>query len=224
MHIKRGASCVVLGRSGVGKSVLLKILLGLLPATSGEVFVDGLSVRDRAHRRAYLRYFGMLFQGGALFDSMTVLDNIVFSLMERGMPRDQATAIAHEELVAVGLGEARIEGLFPSELSGGMQKRAALARAIVLDPKILLFDEPTTGLDPITSAKITHLLRDTVQRLGVTALTITHDLVAARILADHICLLEAGRITWQGTQADFDTTDHPQMVSLIAASQGARPS
>jgi phospholipid/cholesterol/gamma-HCH transport system ATP-binding protein len=224
LRIEKGASWVVLGRSGVGKSVLLKILLGLLPMTSGDTLVDGLSVRDRAHRHSYLSYFGMLFQGGALFDSMTILGNIVFALTERGVSRAQAIEIAHEKLAAVGLGERRVSSLFPSELSGGMKKRAALARAIALDPKILLFDEPTTGLDSITSSKIAYLLRDTVQTLGATAITITHDLVTARVLADRICLLEDGRIAWQGTQAELETTDNPQMIDLLKAAQGERAS
>jgi phospholipid/cholesterol/gamma-HCH transport system ATP-binding protein len=120
----------------------------------------------------------------------------------------------------VELGEKRIGSLFPSELSGGMQKRAALARAIALDPKILLFDEPTTGLDPVTSSKIVHLLRDTVKTLGVTAVTITHDLVATRVLADQICLLDSGYITWQGTWAELESTDHQQMTSFLKASRG----
>ncbi|MDR2417095.1 MAG: ATP-binding cassette domain-containing protein [Holosporales bacterium] len=222
LQIEKGASYVVLGRSGVGKSVLLKVLLGLFPMTSGDAFVEGLSVHDRTHRHTYLRYFGMLFQGGALFDSMTILGNIVFALTERGVPRKQATEIAREKLTAVGLGEARVRTLFPSELSGGMQKRAALARAIALDPKILLFDEPTTGLDPITSSKIAYLLRDTVQTLGATAITITHDLVTARVLADRICLLEDGQIAWQGTQEELETTDNPQMISLLKAAKGER--
>ncbi|MDR2412056.1 MAG: ATP-binding cassette domain-containing protein, partial [Holosporales bacterium] len=208
LQVEQGTSCVILGASGVGKSVLLKILLGLLPLTSGEVWVHGLSVQDCSHRKDYLRSFGILFQGGALFDSMTILENIVFPLMERGMPRVQAREIAYEKLAAVGL-EERVSTLLPSELSGGMQKRAALARAIAFDPKVLLFDEPTTGLDPVTSIRIIHLLQETVQSLGATAMTITHDWNAARVLADQACLLHAGKIAWQGTRQDLSTTTHP---------------
>ncbi|MDR0407163.1 MAG: ATP-binding cassette domain-containing protein [Holosporales bacterium] len=219
LHVEKGTSCVILGHSGVGKSVLLKVLLGLISLTSGDIIVGGLSVRDRTHRNAYRHHFGMLFQGGALFDSMTILGNIVFSLVERGISRPKATEIAHEKLAAVKL-EERVCSLFPSELSGGMQKRAALARAIALEPKILLFDEPTTGLDPVTGANITYLLRDTIRTLGATAITITHDLAATRVLADRVCLLDAKKIAWQGTRQELDVTDNPLIVSFLKAARG----
>ncbi|MDR1266914.1 MAG: ATP-binding cassette domain-containing protein [Holosporales bacterium] len=219
LNIKAGASYVVLGRSGVGKSVLLRVLLGLTPMTSGELFVKGISVRDQSHRDTYLRSFGMLFQGGALFDSMTVLDNVAFPLIERGMPRAQALESAREKLAAVGL-EQRVSPLFPSELSGGMQKRAALARAIALHPDILLFDEPTTGLDPVTGEKIISLLKDTIRSLKTTTITITHDLVVARALADHICLLEEGVFSWQGSREEFEAAEHPLVVHFRKAAQG----
>src|SRR5512140_3002328 len=178
LSIPKGQSLVVIGGSGTGKSVMIKCVLGILKPDAGEIYVDGQEatrLRGRA-RDAFLRKFGMLFQGAALFDSMTVWENVAFGLIQgRGVPRKQARDIAFEKLAKVGLG-AEVGPLFPSELSGGMQKRVGLARAIAADPEIIFFDEPTTGLDPIMADVINNLIVETVQDLGVTAISITHDM------------------------------------------------
>lgn len=201
--IERGSSLVILGGSGSGKSVMLRCILGLMHPENGSVRIDGREtthLRGRA-REEVLSRIGMLFQNAALFDSLRVWENVAFGLMQgRGMRARDAKKIAIEKLESVGLGES-VGELRPSELSGGMQKRVALARAIAGDPDILFFDEPTTGLDPITGAIIDRLIVDTVKRVGATALSITHDINSARTIANKIAMLYKGRILWHGEAA-----------------------
>ena len=197
LTVGKGESHIILGRSGCGKSVLLKCLLSIFELSGGDIFVDGISVRDKKRRGEYMRKFSILFQGNALFDSMTILENAMFGVKQLGKTNAECKRIAAEKLEAVGLDESVFE-LYPAEISGGMQKRAALARAIAIEPEILLFDEPTSGLDPITGGMICNLLRDTVRKLNVTALTITHDLKVAEFLADRASVLNEGNIVWTG--------------------------
>ena len=217
LAVGAGESLVVIGGSGVGKSVLIKCVLGLMRADRGSIRIDGeetVGLR-RAAREPLMRKFGMLFQGSALFDSLRVWENVAFGLIQgRGMERDEARRIALEKLAAVGLG-AEIGELSPAELSGGMQKRVALARAIAAEPEILFFDEPTTGLDPIMADVINDLITQCVRGLGATAISITHDMTSARKIADRIAMLHNGRIIWQGPTAEIDRTDNPYVDQFV---------
>jgi len=214
--IPAGQSLVVIGGSGTGKSVMIKCVLGILRPEAGEIYVDGKEVthlRGRA-RDAMLRKFGMLFQGAALFDSMCVWENVAFGLIQgRGVGRKKAREIAFETLAKVGLG-AEVGQLYPAELSGGMQKRVGLARAIAADPEIIFFDEPTTGLDPIMADVINNLIVDT-RGSGTTTLSITHDLVSARKIADRIAMLYKGKIIWEGPTAEIDNSGNPYVDQFI---------
>ena len=198
-------STVVIGGSGTGKSVLIKCILGLLTPDSGTVEIDGQNVL-RMHRRArdaVNARIGMLFQGAALFDSLPVWENVAFGLLAKGaIGRDAARARATEVLAEVGLA-ASVGDLAPAELSGGMQKRVGLARAIAARPDILFFDEPTTGLDPIMGAVIDGLIVECVRGLGTTALAITHDMASAARIGDRAAMLHRGRIVWEGPAADL---------------------
>jgi phospholipid/cholesterol/gamma-HCH transport system ATP-binding protein len=204
LSIERGKSMVIIGGSGTGKSVLLKSILGLITPDQGQILVDGQDV-TQADRDAFLARFGMLFQGGALFDSLPVWQNIAFRLMRGSLkrPKDEARHIAIEKLRRVGL-KSDVADRFPAELSGGMQKRVSLARAIAAEPEIIFFDEPTTGLDPIMSGVINDLIREIVVDMGATAMTITHDMTSVRTIADDIAMLHAGRIQWTGPVGDMD--------------------
>jgi phospholipid/cholesterol/gamma-HCH transport system ATP-binding protein len=204
LSIERGKSMVIIGGSGTGKSVLLKSILGLITPDQGQILVDGQDV-TQADRDAFLARFGMLFQGGALFDSLPVWQNIAFRLMRGSLkrPKDEARDIAIEKLRRVGL-KSDVADRFPAELSGGMQKRVSLARAIAAEPEIIFFDEPTTGLDPIMSGVINDLIREIVVDMGATAMTITHDMTSVRTIADDIAMLHAGRIQWTGPVGDMD--------------------
>jgi phospholipid/cholesterol/gamma-HCH transport system ATP-binding protein len=210
-------SLVIIGGSGTGKSVLIKCILGLLRPDKGSIRIDGeetVGLGSAARARLMLK-FGMLFQGSALFDSLRVWENVAFGLTQgRGMPRRQAREIAFEKLAAVGLG-AEVGELSPAELSGGMQKRVALARAIAAEPEILFFDEPTTGLDPIMADVINDLIIECVRGLGATAVSITHDMVSARKIAHRIAMLHQGRIVWQGPTAEIDETDNPYVDQFV---------
>lgn len=201
LDIPAKESHVILGQSGCGKSVLLKCLLGILPLNSGDIYVSGISVKDRSQTKEYIEKFSVLFQGNALFDSMTVGENVEFgikqSLRHKELSKKERRRIAEEKIHSVGL-ESRVLDLYPAEMSGGMQKRAALARAIAVEPEIILFDEPTSGLDPITGGLICNLLRDTVRKLGITSVTITHDLKVAEFLSDRVSVLKQGTIVWSG--------------------------
>jgi len=218
LSVPPGRSLVIIGGSGEGKSVTIKIALGLLPPDAGQVLLDGQDVvglGERARRRLFSRV-GVLFQGGALFDSLTVWENVAFRLINAdGVPRKAAKARAIEALERVRLG-AQVAALWPSELSGGMQKRVGLARAIVANPQILFFDEPTTGLDPITAAAIDDLIVEQVKQLGRTAVSITHDLSSARRIGDEIAMLHDGKIVWRGAAGDLDHTDNPYVRQFVA--------
>jgi len=217
LMIEAGQSLVVIGGSGTGKSVMIKCVLGILRPEAGEIYVDGKeATRLRGSSRdAFLRKFGMLFQGAALFDSMPVWENVAFGLIQgRGVARKKARDIAFEKLAKVGLG-AEVGQLWPVELSGGMQKRVGLARAIAADPEIIFFDEPTTGLDPIMADVINNLIVDTVRGTGTTTLSITHDLISARKIADRIAMLYKGKIIWEGPTAEIDRSGNPYVDQFI---------
>ena len=217
LTIQPGESLVVIGGSGTGKSVMIKCVLGILRPDAGEIYVDGVDVtrlRGRA-RDAVLKKFGMTFQGAALFDSLPVWENVAFGLIQgRGMKRSKARDIAMEKLAKVGLGP-EVALLCPDELSGGMQKRVGLARAMATDPEIIFFDEPTTGLDPIMADVINNLIIATVKDVGATTLSITHDLVSARKIADRIAMLYNGKIIWQGPTAEIDRSGNPYVDQFI---------
>jgi phospholipid/cholesterol/gamma-HCH transport system ATP-binding protein len=212
-----GESVVVIGGSGTGKSVMIKCILGILEPDSGLIEIDGVDVDEfnGADREALMSKFGMLFQGSALFDSLTVWENVAFGLIQaRGMGRQAARDLALQKLASVGL-EPEVEALLPVELSGGMQKRVALARAIATEPEIIFFDEPTTGLDPIMGDVINDLIVKCVRDLGATTLSITHDLASARKIAHRIAMLHDGKIIWQGPVADIDESGHPYVDQFI---------
>ena len=215
---QKGESVVIIGGSGTGKSVLLKCILGLIRPDDGVITVNGQDV-TRADREEFLARFGMLFQGGALFDSMTVWQNVAFRLLRGAQKRPKAEAreIAVEKLRRVGL-TPDVADLYPSELSGGMQKRVGLARAIAATPEIIFFDEPTTGLDPIMSGVINELIREIVVEMGVTAMTITHDMSSVRAIADKVAMLHDGVIKWHGPVAEMDTADDPYLRQFISGS------
>jgi phospholipid/cholesterol/gamma-HCH transport system ATP-binding protein len=212
-----GESLVIIGGSGTGKSVLIKCILGLLSPEEGSIRIDGIETVGlrRAARERLLQKFGMLFQGSALFDSLPVWENVAFGLVQgRGMERQTAKEIALAKLAAVGLGP-EVGELRPAELSGGMQKRVALARAIAAEPEIIFFDEPTTGLDPIMADVINNLIVKCVREVGTTAVSITHDLVSARKIADRIAMLHQGRIVWHGPTAEIDRSGNPYVDQFI---------
>lgn len=220
LSVPEGRSLVIIGGSGQGKSVTLKLALGLMRPDAGSVLFRGQPLPGLFRRRqsALYRQSGVLFQGAALFDSLRVWEVVAFRLLHaEGRPKRRAREAAIEALAQVQLG-AEVADLFPSELSGGMQKRVGLARAIIGAPRILFFDEPTTGLDPVTAAAINRLIADQVRRLGCTAVTITHDLVSARTIADEIALLDGGRIAWRGGRADLDSADDPRVRAIVEAS------
>jgi phospholipid/cholesterol/gamma-HCH transport system ATP-binding protein len=215
LTIPSGQSMVIIGGSGTGKSVLLKCILGLVRHDGGSITLDGQDV-TKGDRDAFLARFGMLFQGGALFDSLRVWENVAFRLM-RGptkRPKPEAREIAIEKLRRVGL-KPEVADLYPAELSGGMQKRVGLARAIAAEPEIIFFDEPTTGLDPIMAGVINDLIREIVTEMGATAMTITHDMSSVRAIADRVAMLHDGVIQWTGPIADLDTTADPYVQQFI---------
>ena len=220
IEIKEGESLVVIGGSGTGKSVLIKCIQGILTPDSGSIKIDGIDITQLDREEAEKSYakMGMLFQGAALFDSLKVWENVAFGLIEnQKMPRKSALREAIRVLRQVGLG-ADVADLYPSELSGGMQKRVGLARAIATKPEIIFFDEPTTGLDPIMSDVINNLIIESVKGLGATALTITHDMASARKIADKIAMLYKGKIVWQGTVEEMDKTNNPYVKQFINGS------
>ncbi|MDD3181461.1 MAG: ATP-binding cassette domain-containing protein [Alphaproteobacteria bacterium] len=224
-HVLRGIdlaiapqeSMVVIGGSGTGKSVLLKSIISILSPDKGSIKIDGKETvgLKGAKRDEHLAKFGMLFQGGALFDSLPVWQNVAFKLLQaQHMPRKQARDRAIETLASVGL-SSDVGELSPSELSGGMQKRVGLARAIISNPEIVFFDEPTTGLDPIMADVINDLIVKCVKERGITALSITHDMASARKISDRIAMLHEGRIIWQGTRAEIDNSGNPYVDQFI---------
>lgn len=216
LDILPGESFVIIGGSGTGKSVLIKCMLGLLTPDAGEIFVDGhrLSGMTKQQRAKVLANFGMLFQGGALFDSLSLWRNVAFQLLTKGMSKKQARQEACDRLKEVDL-DPKLADSYPSELSGGMQKRVSLARAIASQPDFIFFDEPTTGLDPIVSGIINRLIIKNVRHLGASALTITHDIQSLRAIADRVGLLYKGKLIWVGTVAEMDKTDNPFVQQFI---------
>ena len=215
LDIPTGQSMVIIGGSGTGKSVLLKCILGLVHPDGGTITLDGQDV-TKVERDAFLGRFGMLFQGGALFDSMRVWENVAFRLLRgtQKRPKSEAREIAIEKLRRVGLSPDVAE-LYPAELSGGMQKRVGLARAIAAEPEIIFFDEPTTGLDPIMAGVINELIREIVTEMGATAMTITHDMSSVRAIADRVAMLHAGVIQWTGPAGEMDATSDPYVQQFI---------
>ena len=217
LEVTPGESMVVIGGSGTGKSVLLKCILGLLQPDDGSIKIDGVETVELGDngRGQVMRKFGMLFQGGALFDSLRVWENVAFGpIQSDGMPPEKAREVAINKLGNVGLGP-EIGELFPSELSGGMQKRVALARAIAREPEIIFFDEPTTGLDPIMADVINDLIVKCVSDLGATAVSITHDMASARKIGHRIGMLHEGRLIWQGPVADIDRSGNAYVDQFI---------
>ncbi len=218
LEIPQGTSMVIIGGSGTGKSVALKCILGLIKPDSGMIYVDGKDA-TKGDRDAFLARFGMLFQGAALFDSLPVWQNVAFRLLRgpRKLPSDYAREIAIEKLRRVGL-KSNVADRFPAELSGGMQKRVGLARAIAADPEIIFFDEPTTGLDPIMSGVINDLIREIVTEMGATAMTITHDMSSVRAIADNVAMLHGGVIQWTGPVGQMDASGDPYVEQFISGS------
>lgn len=216
LSVPKGESMVIIGGSGSGKSVTLKCILGLIAQDKGEIFIEGKNAQDATDRDAFLARFGMLFQGGALFDSMSVWQNVAFRLL-RGTEKKtplEAREIAIEKLRRVGL-SPDVADQYPAELSGGMQKRVGLARAIAADPEIIFFDEPTTGLDPIMAGVINTLIREIVVEMGATAIAITHDMTSVRAISDKVAMLYDGEIKWTGAVGDMDTADDPYLQQFI---------
>ena len=223
LEINEGESLVVIGGSGTGKSVLIKCIQGLIEPDEGSIKINGKETVgiDRKEAEKLYSKMGMLFQGGALFDSLSVWENVAFGLIEnQKLPRKKAKEKAVKYLRQVGL-SADVADLSPSELSGGMQKRVGLARAIATKPEIIFFDEPTTGLDPIMADVINDLIINSVKKIGASALTITHDMASARKIADRIAMLYQGKIIWQGTVKELEKTDNPYVLQLVqGSSQG----
>ena len=220
LSIPTGKSLVIIGGSGTGKSVTLKCVLGLLKPDAGSIKIDGQETVDlnAAERDRLMHKFGMLFQGAALFDSLKVWENVAFGLIHgRNVDRKKAREIAQEKIEAVGL-KAEVADLYPAELSGGMQKRVGLARAVAASPEIIFFDEPTTGLDPIMADVINDLIVDSVKGLGATALSITHDMASARKIADYIAMIHEGQIIWCGDVKDLDKSGNEYVEQFIHGS------
>ncbi|MEQ5868582.1 ATP-binding cassette domain-containing protein [Sagittula sp. NFXS13] len=215
LEITKGTSMVIIGGSGTGKSVLLKCILGLVSPDTGTITLDGRDVTQQ-DRDAFLARFGMLFQGGALFDSLPVWQNVAFRLLRGSLKRPKAEAreIAIEKLRRVGL-TPDVADRFPAELSGGMQKRVGLARAIAAEPEIIFFDEPTTGLDPIMAGVINDLIREIVTEMGATAMTITHDMSSVRAIADNVAMLHGGKIRWTGPVSQLDRSGDAHVDQFI---------
>ncbi|WP_299983047.1 ABC transporter ATP-binding protein [uncultured Ruegeria sp.] len=218
LEIPKGTSMVIIGGSGTGKSVALKCILGLIKPDSGMIYVDGKDAQ-KGDRDAFLARFGMLFQGAALFDSLPVWQNVAFRLLRGSLKRpvEEARDIAIEKLRRVGL-KSNVADRLPAELSGGMQKRVGLARAIAAEPEIIFFDEPTTGLDPIMSGVINDLIREIVTEMGATAMTITHDMSSVRAIADNVAMLHGGVIQWTGPVSQMDASGDPYVEQFISGS------
>ena len=217
LDVPKCQSLVVIGGSGTGKSVLIKCIIGLMTPDKGSIEIDGHEVTrmSSGEREEIMHKFGMLFQGGALFDSIPVWENVAFGLIAgRGFNRAEAKEIALRKLAAVGLGPD-VANLFPAELSGGMQKRVSLARAIATEPEIIFFDEPTTGLDPIMSQVINELIKQCVDDLGATALSITHDMHSLRVIGDGAAMIYDGRIIWNGQAQDIDHSGNPYVEQFV---------
>ncbi len=217
LNIKNGSSLVILGGSGTGKSVLIKTIIGLIKPDSGSILIDGvetsaLSTKDRSQ---ILGKYGFLFQGGALFDSLTVQENITFFAEKLyKLTKKDLIELAENKLTSVGLSSSTLN-LYPSELSGGMQKRVSLARAICTNPEVIFFDEPTSGLDPIMSNVINELIIKAQSELGSTTITITHDMNSAYLIAKEVALIHQGKIVWLGTKEEMKDSDNPYLHQFI---------
>ena len=219
LKINKGETMVVIGRSGCGKSVLLKLIIGLLKQDKGKISIEGEDITEFKNDRLYkLRQrFGMLFQASALFDSMTVEENVALGLREHKMlPEEEIEEKVKEKLSLVGL--PGVENLKPAELSGGMKKRVGLARALAMEPEFILYDEPTTGLDPIMADAINELIRDLGNKLAVTSIAVTHDIVSAYKIADRIGMLYEGKIIFEGTPEETKNTPDPIVKQFITGS------
>jgi phospholipid/cholesterol/gamma-HCH transport system ATP-binding protein len=217
LTVNKGESLVVIGGSGTGKSVLIKSVLGIVTPDKGSITIDGeeITTLNKRRRQEIMGKFGMLFQGGALFDSLTVWENIAFALLQnKKITHAQGKELAVEKLAAVGLG-ADVAKLKPSELSGGMQKRVALARAIAHNPEIIFFDEPTTGLDPIMADVINDLIADCTRRFNLTTISITHDMASVRKIASKVAMLYKGKLIWQGPVANVDHSGNDYVDQFV---------
>ncbi len=218
LKVERGNSLAIIGGSGTGKSVTLKCILGLIKHDTGEILIDDKPIEEQ--RETFFDRFGMLFQGGALFDSLPIWHNVAFRLLQGDKSRDECRDIAIQKLKRVGLKESTADQ-FPAELSGGMQKRVGLARAIAADPEIIFFDEPTTGLDPIMSGVINDLIREIVTEMGATTMTITHDMSSVRAIADQVAMIHEGKVQWHGPVAHMDTAEDAYLRQfLTGAAEG----
>ena len=218
LDVGPGESVAIIGGSCTGKSVTLKCVLGLLTPEQGSIKVNGVEMvgASRSAREDMLDHTGMLFQGAALFDSLPVWENVAFGLIEgRGMKRKQARDIAIARLSDVGL-SPEVANMSPASLSGGMQKRVGLARAIATEPEILFFDEPTTGIDPIMGDVINDLIVKCTRELGACAMTITHDMASARKIADRVAMLYQGKIIWDGPVSEIDNADNPYLQQFVS--------
>ncbi|MEW6356320.1 MAG: ABC transporter ATP-binding protein [Planctomycetota bacterium] len=216
-HVERNRTTVFVGPSGVGKSVLMKHMVGLLQPDEGEVIVDGKDLAGLGEAELYelRKKFGMLFQDAALFDSMTVGENVAFPIRHHTEKREpEIAAIVAEKLRQVGM--PGTEGMMPSELSGGMRKRVGLARALALDPEIVFFDEPTTGLDPVTAATVDKLIAETQERLGITFVVISHDIASTFTIAHHVGVLYEGRLIEYGPREEIQTSENPILRQFFA--------
>ena len=219
LDVETGESIVIMGRSGTGKSVLLKHIIGLMTPDEGSIEVDGVNIVGLSERdlNEIRKRFGMLFQGAALFDSMTVGENVGLALVEHlRLPRPEVRRRVAERLEWVGL--TGVEGMKPASLSGGMRKRVGLARAIAMDPRYILYDEPTTGLDPILAGSIVELIKSLQSRLGVTSIVVTHDMASAYKVADRMAMLDGGRIVFSGTPDETRQTRDPLVRQFIEGS------
>lgn len=217
LDVEKGKSLVVIGGSGTGKSVLIKSILGIIQPDSGSIKIDGqeTTIMNKQEHEALMPKFGMLFQGGALFDSLPVWENITFALRQRKkLTAREAKDIAVQKLAMVGM-TADVASLSPAELSGGMQKRVALARAIATNPEIIFFDEPTTGLDPIMADVINDLIVKCTRELGITTLSITHDMASARKIGYHVAMIYKGRMIWQGPASDIEKSGNEYVDQFV---------
>jgi len=217
LTIPKGETIAIIGRSGCGKSVLLKHIVGLLNPDQGSVKVEGKVISDLSNKELYKirKKFGFLFQGAALFDSMTVEENVSLPLVESGekLPQNKINSVVAEKLELVGL--SNTQKLKPAELSGGMKKRVGLARALVTNPDYILYDEPTTGLDPVMSDSIDELIRDLAGKLSVTSIVVTHDMFSVKKTSDRIAMMHEGVIHFSGTQEDFNSSDDEVIINFI---------
>ena len=216
LHVDKGQSLVVIGGSGTGKSVLIKCIIGLITPDAGQIIIDGQDVTRSGHDKL-LHRFGMLFQASALFDSLPVWENVCFRMLRSGQSRSDLRDLAAEKLRRVGLGPD-VADKFPAELSGGMQKRVGLARAIAADPEIIFFDEPTAGLDPILAGVINDLIREITTEMGATTITITHDMSSVHAIADQVAMIHDGVVQWQGNIGALDQTDDAHVLQFITGS------